>query len=147
LYQPLHGGAIFQSADDIDDLINAIERQPPPISDGAFTVETELVWFPTELLDWARSNASPEAPQRPRARRGQVFRVSVEAFRIAWGFRGHWDRKVMYDELRRLADLQGPGVVKFSHRETRAFRDWSERHLQPPSGPPAGPLDVAPRLP
>lgn len=123
----------FVSADEIDRLIDAIES-PTSSQPHLFAFGTSSLWVPYEALLRSKKNAQ----SRDMAERGDVFRLSVEAFRKAWRFT---DSQVDESALRGFfSDDASPNapLVRYSPVETRAFREWAARQpgAQGSSSPP-----------
>lgn len=118
----------FTSPDLLNRLIKDIEQ------DDRFAVETGYLWLPTDMLDRARtSTRCGRTETSSEAERGDVFRVDGKLFFDAWQAAfGSGNFDLAMRELAEM-DLRGSGdgrpLVRFSPRETLAFRDWSEMQV------------------
>ncbi len=124
LYQPLGGGTEFQSYDELDRLIHTVERAP-----GAFSVETDLLWLPTDVLQLAYRRSPKIEEDRPETRRGDVYRIALDLFAHHWRLAdGRADPKDFPLDDHQLG--RGPNVLlRFSPGETLVFTDWTERQF------------------
>jgi hypothetical protein len=122
LYQPLSGAREFQSVGDIEDLISAVEGLP-----GDFSVESDVLWVPTDWLVIALRRSGAEKHEEPQ--RGHVFRIELRVFRHLWSVadqRAHLADLVLNEE--QLGNVSPP-ALRFSKDETHVFADWTEKQF------------------
>lgn len=98
---------LFSEPQQISDLFESIE------SNRGLSVESEDLWLPAA---WFPGAGEP--------RRGEVYRVDLGLFQLAYRFRA--------EEVspRELLDIDLPkGAISFSSSETAAFQAWAEEQI------------------
>jgi hypothetical protein len=125
LYAPSATDTEFVDANQIDDLIATIEQA----AGGVLRVDLQSLFIPTIWLDSAcRFSEQPNPLER-----GSVFRVDVKLLSVAWQYLiGTVDiddlLKAVTAETLHSANILS--VLRFSPKETAAFRDWSGRNIR-----------------
>jgi hypothetical protein len=118
---------LFQSPQDIDELIDLIEATQPARSHEPLAFETSSLWLPFGALQRSKSQYLSRAEQQDvGAERGDVFRLSPDAFRKAWWF---FDGRIVEASLRDFFNSSESTAVVYSPIETKAFRKWSQAQL------------------
>lgn len=107
LLKPAGGPDIFETADSIEQLFNAIEENP------SLYVDTDDIWLPNNLF------------QTPHGR-GQVYRVKDKLFYEALLYR---ENKISEESfLRNCRELKA-GIL-YSEKETLSFKKWALLHIE-----------------
>lgn len=124
LLRPELETARFTAADQIEQLFNAVEAHE------GLLVETAHIWLPIELFevdsDW---DLVPDT-KGSSARRGAVWRVSLELFQAALQFQRELLSSAGFSEqCRALRDSGVPPLVH-SPEETEAFHSWSAAQIE-----------------
>ena len=124
---------LFQSPQDIDELIDLIEATRPNQPDESLNFETSSIWLQYLILEESKSRHLSRSEQSDVAvERGDVFRLSPDAFRKAWTFLdGRIGESSLRDSFRFVRPTNEPQLpaVVFSPLETKSFRNWAEHQL------------------
>jgi len=127
IHSPVSDGPEFDTADQLDSLIETIESISSPY---AISVETGVLWVPTRWLDLAVQHWQREGRVGAGLSRGQVFRISQELFVHLW--RVMDERAILDDDWskRMLSDRQdATPPLRFAQTETDVFATWTVSHL------------------
>lgn len=114
----------FTSAKQIDQLFDEIEAHE------GLLVETAHTWLPIMLFEVDSQWDLALEAEGSSARRGAVWRVSLELFQTALRFeRGLLSSAGFAEQCRTLADSGFPPLV-YSPQETEVFRSWSTAQIE-----------------
>jgi hypothetical protein len=116
--------ARFTAAEQIDRLFGAVEAHE------GLLVETDHIWLPSMLFEVDRLwDAAPKA-KGSSARRGAVWRVSLELFQAALQFQRELLSLTGFTEqCRAMMDSRVPPLA-YSPEETEVFNSWSAAQIQ-----------------
>jgi hypothetical protein len=99
----------FEDGHQIDELFDSFE------ADDQFSIETADIWIPNSLIVGSHEGA----------KRGDVFRIGANLFKVCFDFR--YERLDQSDFLMLTGDLAGS--IEYSATETGAFAHWHEIQL------------------
>lgn len=113
----------FTAAEQIDQLFDGIEAHE------GLLVETAHTWVPIRLFEADSHWDLAQQAKGSSARRGAVWRVSLELFQAALRFElGLLSSASFAEQCRALANLGDPPLV-YSPQETEVFRAWSAAQI------------------
>ncbi len=109
IVSPLHGGPVFGSVDEIEDLFSLVEDG----SDGTLFIDINDLWLPNQVFP-------------KEALRGEVYRLPQELFLAAMKFRKGIMEKRKFSSFAR----EHRGQIATSPDETGVFREWTKREIE-----------------
>jgi len=124
----------FLTLDDLRELIDTIEQLSSNIDDSSMMFGTGSIWVPFSCLVDCKEALVAEQ----QVERGDVFRLSIDAFRQAWQFlEGRSDDSTLRSWFNSQRVFNSTDrAVTFSPDETKVFREWSEENLRDEDQPP-----------